>query len=156
VSLHETCSPTWDASSQPTHAPLLYTVLQRTQRPILPKLSQLQISQEKLSRALLAANLQPRLSVEVFDPAHSYNRNISILLLRITTLRLRLACACLAWLRSPTCTSENLEQKLPLFEPLCQRTPCGRFNCTPCKNYRVQDRETIESNSLFSQTSIQP
>jgi hypothetical protein len=90
------------------------------------------------------------------DSAQLLQQQSSNLFLRIATLRLRLACARLARLRCQICTSENLEQKFPLSEPFCQRTPCGRFNCTPCRNPLVPDRETIETNSLFSQTSYQP
>jgi hypothetical protein len=67
--------------------------------------------QETLARTPCGKS-STRLSVEVFDPAHSCSRNLSIPLLRIATLSLRLACACLAWLWCQICTSENLEQKL--------------------------------------------
>jgi hypothetical protein len=30
----------------------------------------------------------------------------------------------------------------------CQRTPCGHFHCTPCRNFFYSGREIIETHSL--------
>jgi hypothetical protein len=136
----------------------LCEILRQIRRPTPPELVRrlLKSLQENFLHALLAENLQQLLSVEVLRSCALLQQKSSTPLLRIATLSLRLACACLARLWCQICTSENLEQKLSLLEPCSHALLADKFNCTPCRNSLVQDRETIETNSLFSQTSIQP
>jgi hypothetical protein len=70
-------------------------------------------------------------------------------------MSLLLSCAHLAWLQCQIFTSENLTQKFPLSEPCSHALLTEKFHCTLCRNLLAQNRETIETNFLFSQFSIQ-
>jgi hypothetical protein len=114
------------------------------------------VFQKKLLLALLAADFQTHSSVELLrlcgQPAVAVSQYLAQVRNFETLLGLRTLCTahvldCTSkWIRTKTTLSELSETKL--WTP-CQRTPCGQFHCTPCRNSSI-DRETIETHSPYS------
>jgi hypothetical protein len=137
------------ALARTLQAQLLCEILRRIRRPTPPELV-LNFSRpfENFLRALLAENLQQRLSVEVFRPCALLQQQSFNTLLRIATLRLHLACALLARLLCLSALLEEMRTKSSLIEPFSQRTPCGQIQLHSLQESSGSLRETIETHSL--------
>ena len=87
------------------------------------------------------------------NSAHTYSSSLSNASLRFATLRLlpSLRTPCTAPV--PNCTSGWMRTKTISIWTLCQCTPCGHFNCTPCRNSLAQIEKQLKLIPSPFQTS---
>jgi hypothetical protein len=153
VLFHGTRSPARKLATLPSNfkSQLVLAVLQQTQRPILPELfPQLLVFRKKTPlHALLAANLQPRLSVEAPRLCARLQQQSFNTLLRFATLRLlsSLHTPCMApvtqihfWV--------NENQSYLYLNPLSTHS-LRTIRLHSLQEFSGSNRETIETHSFF-------